>query len=254
MAEFSQLKEIFSGNIPPRIHRFVKETGRGINEHKMIGDGDKVIAGISGGKDSLAMAMALSLRRKHLPIRYDLEGVMIEWKEHPLSPAYRTDIEHFFKILGVPFSILSFQMQPESFHGKFNCYLCARNRRRILFDYAAEKGIKKIAFGHHLDDLVETALMNLFHRGNSAPMKPVSSFFDGKIEIIRPLCLVKESTVQRLSQSLEFPILEIDCPFKEINLRKDVKEIIRQMTKIDPLTREHIYNAYFGKEKNRGRN
>ena len=138
MAEFSQLKEIFSGNIPPRIHRFVKETGRGINEHKMIGDGDKVIAGISGGKDSLAMAMALSLRRKHLPIRYDLEGVMIEWKEHPLSPAYRTDIEHFFKILGVPFSILSFQMQPESFHGKFNCYLCARNRRRILFDYAKE--------------------------------------------------------------------------------------------------------------------
>ena len=103
MAEFSQLKEIFSGNIPPRIHRFVKETGRGINEHKMIGDGDKVIAGISGGKDSLAMAMALSLRRKHLPIRYDLEGVMIEWKEHPLSPAYRTDIEHFFKILGAVF-------------------------------------------------------------------------------------------------------------------------------------------------------
>ena len=254
MAEFSQLKAVFDGSIPPRIHRFVKAAGRGINEHRMIADGDKVIAGISGGKDSLAMAMALSLRRRHLPVSYEMEGVMIEWKEYPLSPAYRERIGQFFEIIGVPFTVLSFQMRPESFRGNFNCYLCARNRRRILFSYAAEKGVRKIAFGHHLDDLVETSLMNLFHRGNSDPMKPVSPFFDGKIEIIRPLCLVRESAVLRLAQSLKFPVLEIDGPLKETNLRREVKEIVRRMAKIDPLTREHIYNAYFGKEKNRGRN
>ncbi len=247
MAENPQLKALFDGSVPPWVHRFAKQTGRGINEHKMITDGDAVIVGVSGGKDSLAMALALSLRRQWLPIKYEPEAVMIEWKEYPLSTEYREKLETFFRTIRMPLTILTYRMQPESFGGRFNCYLCARNRRRILFDYAAEKGIRKIAFGHHLDDLVETSLMNLFHRGNLDPMKPVSPFFDGKIEVIRPLCLVKESAVRRLAQAFDFPILEIDCPYKEINLRKDVKEIVRMMTKIDPLTREHIYNAYFSK-------
>lgn len=254
MAENPQLKALFDGSVPPWVHRFVKLVGRGINEHRMIVDGDSVIVGISGGKDSLALALALSLRRQWLPIDYTSQAVMIEWKEYPLNDDYREKLQTFFQTIRMPLTILSFQMQPESFNGRFNCYLCARNRRRILFDYAAERGIQKIAFGHHLDDLIETSLMNLFHRGNLDAMKPVSPFFDGKIEVIRPLCLVKEAAVRRLSQAFEFPILEIACPFKEINLRKDVKEIVRLMNRLDPLAREHIYNAYFRKGKNHAEN
>lgn len=249
MATTTELEALFQGAIPPWVHRFAKLTGKGINEHKMIQEGDEVIVGVSGGKDSLSLVLALALRRHWLPIKYGLEGVMIEWREHPLSPQYKKSLQNFFDTIQVPLTILTFQMKPESFRGDFNCYLCARNRRRILFDYAAQKGVKKIAFGHHLDDLVETSLMNLFHRGNLDPMKPVSPFFQGTIEVIRPLCLVKESTIRRLANAFQFPILEIDCSHKEINMRKDVKEIVHQMVKLDPLTREHIYNAYFKKEK-----
>ena len=78
-------EEIFNGNIPPWVMRFVKQTGKGINRFKMIENNDKVILGISGGKDSLALAFALSLRKKWLPINYELHAVHINWSEHPVS-------------------------------------------------------------------------------------------------------------------------------------------------------------------------
>ncbi len=244
--EMFEIQQLAKGNIPPWIRRFIKETGRGINEHKMFGDNEKIALGISGGKDSLAMALALSLRKKWLPINYSLQAVMINWSEYPISENYKKQLEKYFQILEIPFEILNYHMDPKSYDTKFNCYFCARNRRRILFDYLEKNNIQKICFGHHLDDIAETTLLNLFHRAKFETMEPVSNFFEGKIQVIRPMCRVKENTIIRLNQYLHFPILNIDCPYKEKNIRSDVKKIVTQMSKIDKLTREHIYKAHFG--------
>ncbi len=239
---------IIKGNFPPWIYRFVKQVGRGINHYKMIGSGDHILLGISGGKDSLALAFALSLRKKWLPINYDLSAVHIDWEEYPISEAEKTALFAFFDTLKIPYILKKARMQSPSFKKKFNCYLCSRNRKRILFNYAEELGISKIALGHNLDDIAETSLINLCFRGDFSTMLPLQNFFGGKIRIIRPLCEVREDMVKRAAEKMNMPVLRTLCPFAESNIRSRIKPILKELNHIDKLTREHIYNAHFKKQ------
>lgn len=233
------------GRIPPWIFRFIKCTGKGINRFQMIKNNDKVLLGVSGGKDSLALALALSLRRKWLPINYSLHAVMIEWTEFPMSIESRSLFNRFFEELGIELTIHTTSMFPSSFNDKFNCYLCARNRRRILFTFAGEKNIGKIALGHHLDDIAETTLINLFFRGIFDTMRPVQPFFDGDIIMIRPLCFVEERVITRLSETLSFPVYRPECPYHGKDLRSIIKPVITSMSRLDRHVRRHIFDAFF---------
>lgn len=238
------IEELVQGNIPPWIRRFVKQTGRGINKYSMIRENDDVLIGISGGKDSLALSLALSLRKKWLPIDYSLHALMIDWIEHPAGEDKIKKLKIFFNTLSIPFTVKKAGKFPESFKGEFNCYLCSRNRRRILFEYAEAKGISKIALGHHLDDIVETSLINLCFRGEFSSMNPVQDFFGGKIQILRPMCEVRESVINRLERETGIPVVKTECPYSRTNIRSRVKPIIRELSHIDKLTREHIYSAH----------
>ncbi len=240
-----QIKELFTGSIPPRVLRFVKQTGRGINQFGMIKENDKIMLGVSGGKDSLAVALALALRKRWLPIDYELQAVQINWREHPLSEEARETLSSYFEALGIPYHIVDVEMFPASFKGEFNCYLCSRNRRRVLFTLADEWGIEKIALGHHLDDIVDTTLMNLAFRGSFTTMKPVQEFFKGKIRVIRPMCEVPESMIRGITGFLELPVTSIDCPYRETNLRAKIKPIVQELSHIDKKTRQHIYQAFW---------
>lgn len=244
----SIVSDIFNGNIPPWVMRFVKQTGKGINRFNMIVENDKVILGISGGKDSLALAFALSLRKRWLPINYELHAVHINWSEYPISDKQLEDMLIFFKEIDVPFESVDVKMFPGSYVENFNCYLCSRNRKKVLFDIAEQRGFTKIALGHHMDDIVETTLINLCLRGRFTTMLPLQEFFKGKLHIIRPMCEVRESAVSRLSDNLEFPVCKSPCPYNETNIRSRIKPIISNISHIDKLAREHIYNAFW-KEK-----
>ncbi len=145
MSEKLPYQTLLEGDLPPWVMRLVKATGRAINRYSMIRDGDTILLGTSGGKDSLALALALSLRKKWLPIDYTLKAVMINWKEHPIPEEFREKLAVFFTELGYAFHIVDEEQRPPSFKGEFNCYLCSRNRRRILFDWAENEGIVKIA-------------------------------------------------------------------------------------------------------------
>ncbi len=238
------VENLVEGDIPTWIRRFVKQTGRGINRFKMINQGDTVLLGISGGKDSLALALALSLRLKWLPITYNLKAVMINWREYAIDAEETQKLKDFFTVLNIPFEIINAHMFPEPFKNSFNCYLCSRNRRRILFEYAEKNNISKIALGHHLDDFTETSIMNLCFRGNFSTMKPVQDFFKGKIYILRPMCEVKESVIQKLVKECDLPVSVFNCPHKDTNIRSKIKPIIKQLSHIDKLTREHIFAAH----------
>jgi len=233
----------FQKPMPPYVKRFIKQTGRGINRFSMIREGDSVLIGVSGGKDSLALALALSLRRQWLPITYSLSALQIEWRENPLEEEKKKELRNYFRALDIPLEFKTAGMFPESFHGKFDCYLCSRNRKRILFEEAEKRGICKIALGHHMDDIVETTVINLFFRGSFATMMPVQDFFKGKIRIIRPMCEVKESQVQQITERLCLPVLENTCPYHHTNIRTDVKPIIKAAARLNKRVRENIYKA-----------
>ena len=236
--------ELIKGDIPPWVMRFIKGAGKAINRYRMIQGGDDVLIAASGGKDSLALALALSIRRKWLPVDYSLRALMINWTEHPIPEEYREKLAEYFDALGIDFMIMDERQFPDSFDGDFNCYLCARNRRRILFQHAEKTGTRLIAMGHHLDDLAETTMMNLCFRASFSTMLPVQEFFGGKMHIIRPLIETRESITRRLAEVYTLPVVKPVCPYDQTNVRARLKPVISELSHIDKLTREHIYNAH----------
>ncbi len=225
------------------LERFAHHAGRGINRFSMIGPGDRVLIGVSGGKDSLALSMALVERKKWVPVDYELFALQIDWKEYPLTEQEKDAIDGFYAELGIPLRRVQAQIAPASFRAKFSCYTCSRNRRRILFDEAARLGARKIALAHHLDDIAHTTLMNIFFRGEFSTMMPVQEFFGGKLSIIRPLCEVREAEVTRVAARLRLPVVPARCPNAETNKRALMKEILRQVSRVDRHAATNVYGA-----------
>jgi tRNA 2-thiocytidine biosynthesis protein TtcA len=252
MGEKLSYKKLIEGDIPPWVRRYIKQTGKTINTFDMIRDNETILLSVSGGKDSLALALALALRRKWLPINYNLKAVMINWIEHPISDSAKDKLYEFFESLDIDFTIFDEPQYSPSFKGEFNCYLCSRNRRRILFNYAKENNLKIIALGHHLDDLVETTLINTCFRGNFSTMLPVQEFFKSTLFIIRPMIEVHEKVLIRLAENYNLPVVKPVCPYDATNIRSRLKPIISSLAHIDKLTREHIFKAHnFSQKINR---
>jgi tRNA 2-thiocytidine biosynthesis protein TtcA len=225
------------------LERFARHVGRGISRFSMIGEGDHVLIGVSGGKDSLALSLALAERRKWVPVSYRISAVQVEWREYPMSDQEKTAIDAFYDALGIPFRRIPAQIAPPSFTKKFSCYTCSRNRKRILFDEAERIGARKIALGHHMDDIARTTLMNLFFHGEVSTMMPVQQFFGGKMAVIRPLCEVRENEVSRLAARLDLPSAPNRCPNAEKNRRSLMKEILRQASHVDRHAVSNVYGA-----------
>lgn len=242
-------KELIAGEMSPWVRRYIKQTGKTINNFDMIKDNETILLSVSGGKDSLALALALSIRRKWLPINYKLKAIMINWIEHPISDEAKEALYSFFKDLDIEFTIFDEPQYSPFFKGEFNCYLCSRNRRRILFNYARDNNLKIIALGHHLDDLVETTLMNTCFRGNFSTMLPVQEFFKSTLFIIRPMIEVHEKVLQRLADYYDLPVVKPVCPYDASNIRSKLKPIVSSLCHIDKLTREHMFKAHNFTEK-----
>jgi tRNA 2-thiocytidine biosynthesis protein TtcA len=226
-----------------RLNVFVKKVGRGINRFAMLQPGDRVLIGVSGGKDSLALCVALSERVRWVPMRYECRALIIDWLERPAAAADLERVRAFLERLEIPCDVVSTSFYAMSRDKPFNCYICARNRKRILFREAERRGISKIALGHQRDDIIETTLMNLFYRGEFSTMMPVQRFFGGRMQIIRPMCEVGERDVERLSRVVDLPVFSVDCPRNNRNHRLVFKEIIRKMERLNRHVRENIYNA-----------
>ena len=201
------------------------------------------MVGTSGGKDSLSLCVALTLRKKWVPIDYELHAVLIEWREYPMSTDNREKLELFFCALEMPFQVVTASLHPAGPDKPFNCFLCARNRKRILFGEARDRGCTKVALGHHMDDVVETTLMNLFFQGEFSTMMPVQEFFNGRMTVIRPLFEVKEADTARFARRQNLPVIASCCPQRETNRRVVMKDILRQVYRINRKVRENIYRS-----------
>ncbi|MBI9065150.1 MAG: tRNA 2-thiocytidine biosynthesis protein TtcA [Marinilabiliaceae bacterium] len=221
----------------------VRQTaGKAINQYEMIGDGDRVMVAVSGGKDSLSLLEILSVRRRYLPIHYTLHAAHIITEDVP----YQIDVnwlQDFCKQLDVQLHLVHTRANLETAGKKKPCFACSRNRRKELFQLTHSLGIKKLALGHHLDDAVETLVMNMAQHANISSIPASLEMFDGKLQVIRPLILLTDAEMKRYADLLGFVSLKQECPYEDHTIRQKARQLVEQMTEINPKARINLFNS-----------
>lgn len=216
--------------------RILNQTGRAIQDFNMIEDGDRIMACLSGGKDSYAMLDVLLELQKKAPIHFEVIAVNLDQGQ----PGFPKDVlPRYLSEQGVPFQILEedtysivTRVIPE---GKTTCSLCSRLRRGILYTTADKMGVTKIALGHHRDDLLETLFLNLFYNGKMKSMPPKLLSDNGRHVVIRPLAYVREKDLAEYAEARAFPIIPCDlCGSQENLKRKQVKRMLQTWEAEDP--------------------
>lgn len=249
----ASLRAALDGKLEPWLLRLLGGLGTAIGRFGLVRDGDSILVGVSGGKDSLALALLLELRRRRVKDRYRLGAAMAHWDEFPFPDGYLESLGAFFRTIDVPFSIVRGSIYGERGRAGFSCYRCSRERRRLVFGEALRRGFPVVAFGHHLDDFAQTALSNLAERGALETMRPRRSWLDGGIEVVRPLMLVRESSIRTAASRLALPVGSADCPFKTDNRRLDLAPIVANLAKMHRLAREKIVEAALSVPESGGR-
>lgn len=209
-------------------------------DYNMLADGDKIVVAVSGGKDSLALLRVLNDRRKFVPIEYEVIAVHIDLG-YPRSCAKK--LEKYFKKMGVKYIIEKVDVLGETKRKDINCFWCSWNRRRALFETAHRLGCTKVAFGHHMDDIVETVLLNLFFQGEISAMSPKQELFKGKIVIIRPLAYVEEYMIKRFAKEEKLPHETCKCPNSLISNRTKMGNIISDIKRTCPDVKKNIFRS-----------
>ena len=180
------------------MRRIQKCFNKGVVQYGLIEDGDKILVGLSGGKDSLALLELLALRSRIYKPKFSVVAAHVVMK----NISYESDMDYlrsYAELLGVPFICYETSFDPSTDTRKSPCFLCSWNRRKALFTVAKEQGCNKIALGHHMDDILETLLMNMTFQGafSTMPPKLVMRKFD--MTIIRPMCLVHEADLLQMA-------------------------------------------------------
>ncbi len=225
--------------------RLRREMGQAIAEYSMIEAGDKVMCCLSGGKDSYAMLDILMNLQKSAPVPFELIAVNLDQKQ-PGFPEHV--LPDYLSSLGIEYHIIekdTYSIVKEKVpEGKTTCGLCSRLRRGILYNFAEEHGVTKIALGHHRDDLLETLFLNMFYGGKLKSMPPVLHSDDGRNTVIRPLAFSREKDIARYAALREFPIIPCNLCGSQENLQRQViKEMFQNWDRDHPGRLETMFRA-----------
>jgi tRNA 2-thiocytidine biosynthesis protein TtcA len=217
---------------------------KAVIDYGMIAESDRVLVGVSGGMDSMALLDLLNSPMVHVP-PFSLAAVHIDPGFDPDGAGSGVLARHL-KEGGYDFVMEKTGIGPLS-HSDYNrknpCFLCSRLRRKRIFEIAAERGCNKIAFGHHRDDIIETLLINLFYGREISTMLPDQPIFGGKLHIIRPLAYIREGLVKRYAKERGFPVIENGCPTSRTSKRRFVKDLLDGMERENPRVRDNIWKA-----------
>jgi tRNA 2-thiocytidine biosynthesis protein TtcA len=227
------------------LKRLLHDAGRAIHDYGMIAAGDRILVGVSGGKDSYSLLCVLQELQKSAPIDFSLVAVNLD-QGHPGFPA--AQLEAYLRSTGVEVRMLSQdtysivkRLVPE---GETACSVCSRLRRGILYNAAQELGCSKIALGHHRDDLIESLLLSMFFSGKLRSMPPLLRSLDGRNTVIRPLCYAAERDIAAFALEKKFPIIPCDlCGSQENLQRRKVKDLLSSLEGEHPGLRASIFGA-----------
>ncbi len=213
---------------------------RCVEDYRMIGEGDAVAVGVSGGKDSLALLRLLAELRTYRDFR--LEAVTVDMG---LGMDY-SGIAQMCRGLDVPYTVVKTEIGPVIFDyrkEKNPCSLCAKMRRGALNQAILDRGMNKLALGHHYDDAVETFLMSLLFEGRISCFQPVTNLDRTGIVQIRPMLYIHEKTVDRFARETGLPVVENRCPVDKETKREEVKKLIYSLSQTYPDLKERIFGA-----------
>jgi tRNA 2-thiocytidine biosynthesis protein TtcA len=225
--------------------RLRRHVGQAIADYDMIQDGDKVMVCLSGGKDSYTMLDILMNLQRHAPIHFELIAVNLDQKqpgfpEHVL-PEYLSSLDIPFHIIEKDTYSIVKEVVPE---GKTTCGICSRLRRGSLYGWARQNGITKIALGHHRDDIIETAFLNMFYGGKLKAMPPKLLSDDKTNILIRPLSYCKEADIARYADYQQFPIIPCNLCGSQENLQRQViKDMLQNWDKQYPGRSDIIFKS-----------
>ena len=216
---------------------------RCVEDYRMIAPNDRLAVGVSGGKDSLLTLVALAQLRRFYPIPFTLEAITLEMGMpgmdfSPVAALCET-LEVPYQRIQVPVYQIVFEERRE----KNPCSLCAKLRRGSLNTALTERGIHKIALGHHYDDAIETLLMNLLFEGRIGCFQPVTYLNRTGVTQIRPLLYCREDDIRRAAERLQLPVVHNPCPADGSSRRQEIKELIGQLEKTYPDLKQKLFGS-----------
>lgn len=224
------------------MRRISTRFNKGVVKYRLIDDGDKILIGLSGGKDSLALLELLAKRSRILKPKFSVVAVHVSMTNIP----YQADLNYlreYSESLGVPFVHYETSFDPSTDTRKSPCFLCSWNRRKALFTVAKEQGCNKIALGHHMDDILETLLMNLTFQGAFSTMPPKLVMKKFEMTIIRPMCMVHEADLQELAEVRNYRKQVKHCPYETQSNRTDMKGVLKQLETLNPEARYSLWGS-----------
>ena len=230
--------------------RITKRFHKACADYGLIADGDHILIGLSGGKDSLLLTELLGRRAQIYKPRFTVTALHVRVKERD----YHTDLsylETFCQEAKVPLIVRDTEIMNEGVRELVNervketnpCFLCSWYRRKTLFNVAQELGCNKIAFGHHRDDVAQTLLMNLFFQGAFATMPPILQMDKMPLQLIRPLCLIDETDIVEYAAMRGYEKQTKLCTFEHVSSREKVKELLEHIKTLNPEAIDSMYGA-----------
>lgn len=218
-------------------------TRRCIEDYNMISPGDRIAVGVSGGKDSMTLLAVLARLQTFYPDHFELEAISVDMgvPGMDLSP-----VADYCASIGVPYTRLPTEINHIIFDlrkEKNPCALCAKMRRGALHDAMAERGLNKIALGHHYDDAVETFFLSLFYEGRLSCFQPVTYLDRTGVTQIRPLLYCTEGMIRGAAARNNLPIVQNPCPANGYTRRQEVKELVHELSGRYPKLKDYVFGA-----------
>ena len=225
------------------LNAFTGTVRRAVDDYHMIEAHDAVAVGVSGGRDSLLLLLALNHLRGFYPKPFTLEAITIELGFEGMDFA---PVAALCESLGVPYTRVKTDIKEIVFDVREEdnpCSLCAKMRRGALNDAIREKGISKLALGHHFDDAVETFMLSLLFEGRLSCFRPVTFLDRSGVTQIRPLIYAGEKKIASLAEALALPVVENPCPMDRTSKRHEVKQLLAAMSAEYPDMKSKIFGA-----------
>lgn len=226
-----------------KLQRVLSEVRKAVDDYHMIAEGDKIAVGISGGKDSLTLLYALSSLHRFYPHSFELVAVTVDLGFDNLD---LSEIKKFCEKLEVPYTVVKTQIGQIVFEERREnnpCALCAKMRKGALNEAMKQLGCNKIAYAHHMDDVVETMMLSLLYEGRFHTFSPVTFLDDTGLTVIRPLIYMKEADVIGFVRKYEVPVVKSPCPADGHTRREYVKQLLRQLNTENPGVKQRMFTA-----------
>ena len=234
-------KEKTMRKVSREMEKISKKVGTAIFDYQMIQDGDKIMVGVSGGKDSLTLLNMLKYRQTFAPVKFDVLAVHIDMG----MPGMNVEkLKQYFENEKIEYRIDQIDILEEKGWDDIGCFWCSWNRRKAFFELGEKIGYNKIAYGHHFDDIVETIMMNLLYQGNISAMLPNQELFEGKMRIIRPLAYIDEKDIVDIARKKDYPqFVEEKCPHDNTSKRAVIKRVLAELSEDNAYVKMNIFKG-----------